>query len=80
MGNNDPVELMRFIEILEQCLGKKTKMNMLPMQAGDVPATFADIDDLFKDVGFKPHTPLEEGLRKFVEWYKDYYFYGSSTN
>jgi UDP-glucuronate 4-epimerase len=73
MGNNDPVELMRFIEILEQCLGKKTKMNMLPMQAGDVPATFADIDDLFKDVGFKPHTPLEEGLKKFVEWYKGYY-------
>jgi UDP-glucuronate 4-epimerase len=74
IGNNKPVELMHFIEVLEDCLGKKAEKNLLPIQAGDVPATYADVDDLIKDVGFKPSTPIEEGIKKFVEWYKAYYY------
>ena len=73
IGNNNPVELMKFIETLEDCLGKKAQKNLLPIQAGDVPATYADIDGLVKDVGFKPATTIEQGIRKFVEWYKGYY-------
>lgn len=73
IGNNNPVELMHFIEVLEDCLGKKAVKNLLPMQAGDVPATCADVDDLVRDTGFRPSTPVEEGVRKFVEWYKAYY-------
>jgi UDP-glucuronate 4-epimerase len=73
IGNNNPVELMKFIETLEQCLGKKAEKKLLPIQAGDVPATYADVDDLMKDVGFKPETSIEDGIRKFVEWYKSYY-------
>lgn len=73
IGNNDPVELLRFIEIIEDCVGKKAVKNFLPMQPGDVPATYADVEDLMRDAGFKPSTPLEEGLRKFVEWYNLYY-------
>lgn len=73
IGNNNPVELMRVIELLETNLGKKAKKNMLPMQAGDVPITYADVDDFMKDVGFKPGTPIEEGIKKFVEWYREYY-------
>jgi UDP-glucuronate 4-epimerase len=73
IGNHNPVELMQFIGVLEDCLGKKAEKNLLPIQAGDVPATYADVDDLIKDVGFKPSTPIEEGLRKFVAWYKEYY-------
>lgn len=73
IGNNNPVELMRFIEALEECLGKKAKKNLLPMQPGDVPATYADVDELIKDVGFKPSTSIEEGIRKFVAWYSEYY-------
>ena len=73
IGNNNPVELMKFIEVLEDCLGKKAKKNLLPMQPGDVPATYADVDDLIKDVGFKPTTAIEEGIKKFVEWYREYY-------
>ncbi|PKL51620.1 MAG: capsular biosynthesis protein CpsI [Nitrospira bacterium HGW-Nitrospira-1] len=73
IGNNNPVELMRFIEVLENCLGKKAEKNLLPIQAGDVPATYADVDDLIRDVGFKPSTSIEEGIKKFVEWYKEYY-------
>lgn len=73
IGNNNPVELMRVIEILEECLGKKATRNMLPIQPGDVPATYADVDDLAEDVGFKPDTPIEEGIKRFVEWYKGYY-------
>ncbi len=73
IGNNNPVELMRYIEVLEQCLGKKAEKNLLPMQAGDVPATYADVDDLIKDVSFKPSTTIEEGIKKFVEWYREYY-------
>jgi UDP-glucuronate 4-epimerase len=73
IGNNNPVELMHFIEVLEDCLGKKAEKNLLPIQAGDVPATYADVDDLISDVGFKPSTSIEEGIKRFVGWYKDYY-------
>jgi UDP-glucuronate 4-epimerase len=73
IGNNQPVELLRFIEIIEECLGKKARKNLLPMQPGDVPATYANIDDLVRDVGFKPDTTLEEGVPRFIAWYKDYY-------
>jgi UDP-glucuronate 4-epimerase len=73
IGNNQPVELMRYIEVLEQCLGKKAEKNMLPLQVGDVPDTYADVQALIDDVGFKPATPVEEGVKKFVEWYVGYY-------
>jgi UDP-glucuronate 4-epimerase len=73
IGNNRPIELVRFIEVLEECLGKRAIKNFLPMQPGDVPATYADIDDLIRDVGFEPQTPVEEGIRKFVSWYLEYY-------
>jgi len=70
IGNNNPVELLRFIEVIEQALGKQAVKRLLPMQPGDVPATYADVDDLIRDVGFKPATPIEEGVRRFVEWYR----------
>lgn len=73
IGNNQPVELMHFIEVLEECLGKKAKMNMLPLQPGDVLATYADVDNLVQDVGFKPNTSIETGIERFVAWYRDYY-------
>ena len=73
IGNNQPVELMRFIEIIEECLGKKATKNMLPMQPGDVHATYADVDDLARDVGFKPNTPIEEGINNFIVWFRGYY-------
>jgi UDP-glucuronate 4-epimerase len=73
IGNHQPVELLRFIEILEEHLGRKAERVLLPMQAGDVPETYADVADLVREVGFKPTTPVEEGLRRFVEWYRDYY-------
>jgi UDP-glucuronate 4-epimerase len=73
IGNNNPVELSRFIEVIEECLGIKAKKNMLPLQPGDVTMTYADVDDLIQDVGFKPATPIEVGVKRFVEWYRDYY-------
>lgn len=73
IGNNQPVELLTMIEILEDALGKKAEKNLLPMQAGDVPATYADVDALVNNVGFKPATPLEVGVRRFVEWYREFY-------
>lgn len=73
IGNNNPVELMRFIEVIEDCLGTKANKNLMPIQPGDVPATYADVDDLIKDVGFKPETSIEEGVKRFVEWYREYY-------
>ena len=73
IGNHSPVELMRFIEIIEQTLGKSAVKEMMPMQPGDVTATYADVADLTADVGFAPSTPLEVGIEKFVAWYKDYY-------
>ena len=66
IGNNRPVELLRLVEVLETCLGRKAVKNLLPMQPGDAPETFADIDDLVRDVGFKPSTPIEEGIARFV--------------
>ncbi len=73
IGNNNPVDLMKFIGVLEDCLGKKAEKNLLPMQPGDVPETYADVDDLTEDAGFKPSTPIEEGIKKFVDWYREYY-------
>lgn len=73
IGNNNPVALLRFIEVLEDCLGRKAKKNLMPIQPGDVPATYADVDDLISDVGFKPQTSIEDGIKRFVRWYKEYY-------
>ena len=73
IGNNQPVNLVAFIETLEKHLGVKAQKELLPMQPGDVPETYADIDDLMKDTGFKPKTSLEVGLKRFVEWYRSYY-------
>jgi UDP-glucuronate 4-epimerase len=73
IGNQQPVELMRYIEVIEECLGRKAEKNLLPMQPGDVPDTFADTEDLVQDVGYQPDTPIEVGVRKFVDWYLDYY-------
>lgn len=73
IGNNQPVELGRFIEVLEDCLGRKATKNMLPLQPGDVPETYADIADLTRDIGFKPNTPIEVGIPRFVDWYRSYY-------
>lgn len=73
IGNNQQEDLLHFIEVLEDCLGKKATKEFLPMQDGDVPATYADVDELVRDVGFKPSTTIEEGLARFVQWYFDYY-------
>jgi UDP-glucuronate 4-epimerase len=73
IGNNSPVELTRFIEVIEEKVGKKAIRNLLPMQEGDVEETFADISDLEKEINFRPATPIEKGIEQFVGWYKDYY-------
>ena len=73
IGNNNPVMLMDFIRSIEECLGKTARKNLLPMQAGDVPESFADVDDLMIDVGFKPATPVALGIQNFVTWYLEYY-------
>jgi UDP-glucuronate 4-epimerase len=73
IGNNQPVELMHYIEVLENCLGKKAEKNLLPLQPGDVPDTYADVSDLVRDVGYKPDMSVEQGVANFVEWYRDYY-------
>ncbi len=73
IGNNQPVELLHLIETLEKCLGKEAKKNLLPMQPGDVPETYADVDDLMRDVGFQPSTPIEQGVAQFVDWYRQYH-------
>lgn len=75
IGNNEPVQLMRYIEVIEECLGRKAVKNFLPMQPGDVPETYADIDDLVRDVGYRPATPIETGVRRFVDWFCEYYGY-----
>jgi UDP-glucuronate 4-epimerase len=64
---------MRFIEVLEDCLGRKVEKNLLPLQPGDVPETYANVDDLTEVVGFKPNTPIEVGIERFVKWYRSYY-------
>ncbi|MFK8053124.1 MAG: NAD-dependent epimerase [Woeseiaceae bacterium] len=73
IGNNQPVELLRYIEIIEECVGKKAITNLLPLQPGDVPDTYADVSDLIADVDYKPSTPIEVGVERFVSWYKSYY-------
>ncbi|MDZ7665325.1 MAG: NAD-dependent epimerase [Desulfotignum sp.] len=73
IGNNQPVALMEFINAIETALGKKAIIEFLPLQPGDVPATYADVSDLMADTGFKPSTPVPEGIQKFVDWYRDYY-------
>jgi len=73
LGNHQPVELLFFIETLENCLGKKAKKNLLPLQPGDLPETCADLSDVVADLGFKPHTRIEDGIQKFVDWYREYY-------
>lgn len=73
IGNNNPVALLKLLDTLEQCLGKKGERRLVPIQPGDVPATYADVDDLMKEVGFKPATPIEEGVRRFVDWYRGFY-------
>jgi UDP-glucuronate 4-epimerase len=73
IGNNKPVELLRYIEVLESCLGKKAQRNLLPLQLGDVPDTYADVDNLVEDVGYQPTTPIESGISRFVDWYRAYY-------
>jgi UDP-glucuronate 4-epimerase len=76
IGSNRPIELLRYIEVLEDCLGRKAQRIMKPLQLGDVPDTFANVDELIADVGYKPDTPIEVGVRNFVEWFMDYYGYG----
>jgi UDP-glucuronate 4-epimerase len=73
IGNNRPIQLLRYIEVIEQCLGVKAKLEMMPMQAGDVPATTADVSALERAVGYTPSTPIEVGVARFVEWYREYY-------
>jgi UDP-glucuronate 4-epimerase len=73
IGNNEPVEVPRVVDLLEQALGRSAKREMSPMQAGDVPATYADVDDLMRDVGFRPSTPIADGIAKFVSWYRAYH-------
>jgi UDP-glucuronate 4-epimerase len=73
IGNSKPVKLLDFVEAIEEALGKKAVKNFLPMQPGDVPATWADVADLSADFGYQPSTPVEVGIRRFVEWYRGYY-------
>lgn len=73
IGNNQPIELLQLIEVLEDALGKKAIKNFLPIQPGDVPTTYADVDALMQDVDFKPNTPIEVGVGRFVDWYRSYY-------
>jgi UDP-glucuronate 4-epimerase len=80
IGNHDPVQLLYLIEVLEDCLRRKANKRLLPMQPGDVPATFADVSDLTRDVGFKPSTSIEEGVRRFIDWYLSYYKANDTAN
>ena len=73
IGNNNPADVLEVVKILEQTIGKKAIRELLPMQPGDVPATYADVDDLMRDVGFKPSTPIAEGIARFIAWYKQYH-------
>jgi UDP-glucuronate 4-epimerase len=73
IGNNSPVELMEYIEVLERCLGRTARKNLLPLQPGDVPDTYANVDDLVRDTGYQPATPIAFGVAQFVEWYRAYY-------
>jgi UDP-glucuronate 4-epimerase len=73
IGNHQPVELLRYIEVLEDCLGRKAERRMLPLQPGDVPDTYADVEALSRDTGYSPSTPIETGVKRFVEWYREFY-------
>jgi UDP-glucuronate 4-epimerase len=73
IGNHNPVKLMYLLEVLEKCLGRQAIKEYLPMQPGDVPATYADVEDLARDAGFAPKTPIEVGVERFVRWYRDFY-------
>lgn len=73
IGNNNPVELLEVVRLLEEATGKKAKRELLPMQPGDVPATYADVDALMREVDFKPATPIGEGVKRFIDWYRDYF-------
>ena len=73
IGSHRPIELLRYIELIEEAAGRKAELNLLPMQPGDVPDTYADVEDLRNDVGYAPETPVEEGVARFVEWYREYY-------
>jgi len=73
IGNNKPVELLDVVRLLEETIGKKAKRELVPMQPGDVPATYADVDDLMREVGFRPSTPIAEGIGRFIEWYRGYH-------
>src|SRR4029079_12190593 len=70
IGNNSPVELLEVVRLLEEALGKKATRELLPMQPGDVPATYADVDDLVREVNFQPATSITEGVRRFIDWYQ----------
>jgi UDP-glucuronate 4-epimerase len=76
IGNNSPVELMDFISVIERCLGKTAKKNFLPMQPGDVPATWADVEDLVKDFDYAPSVTVQQGVERFVAWYMEHYARG----
>jgi UDP-glucuronate 4-epimerase len=73
IGNNKPVELLEVVRLLEQAVGREAKRELLPMQPGDVPATYADVVDLMREVGFKPATPIAEGVARFIAWFRDYH-------
>jgi UDP-glucuronate 4-epimerase len=77
IGNSQPVELMRLVGVLEESLGVKAKLNLLPLQPGDVLATFADVADLEMEIGFRPRTSIEVGVRRFVDWYREFYQVGA---
>src|SRR5690606_7798745 len=77
IGNHQPVELLRYIEVLEECLGRKAERNLLPMQPGDVPDTCADVSALERDTGYRPSTPIETGVRNSVDWYRAYHRIGA---
>jgi len=79
IGSNNPIELLRYIEVLEEALGRKAEKRMLPMQPGDVAETYADVSTLARDVGYKPATPVEVGVRRFVEWYREFYGIDQTT-
>jgi UDP-glucuronate 4-epimerase len=80
IGNNNPVKLMDFITAIENKLGRIIEKNMMPIQAGDVPATYADVSDLVEDLGYKPATPIQDGINKFVDWYLDFFGYDKKGN
>ncbi|MDE2055580.1 MAG: capsular biosynthesis protein CpsI, partial [Xanthomonadaceae bacterium] len=73
IGNSHPVQLSHYIEVLEDCLGRQAEQNLLPLQPGDVPDTSAEVTELMNDTGYKPDTSVEEGVKRFVEWYRNYY-------